>query len=44
MDGVSFGGGLGYKLKNNYQIRLDYAFRHFGVLGSSNAFTFALSW
>jgi len=44
MDGVSFGGGLGYKLKNNYQIRLDYAFRHFGVMGSSNAFTFALSW
>ena len=43
MDGVSFGGGLGYKL-NNYVLRLDYAYRHFGVLGSSNAFTFALSW
>jgi hypothetical protein len=44
MDGVSFGAGVGYRLNNNYQLRLDYAFRHFGVLGSTNAFTFAFSW
>jgi hypothetical protein len=43
MDGINAGAGLSYKL-SNYQLRLDYAFRHFGVLGTRNAFTFALSW
>ncbi len=43
LDGVTAGAGLSYKLPN-YRLGLDYAFRHFGVLGSRNAFTFSLSW
>ena len=43
LDGLTAGGGLTYNV-SDYQLRLDYAFRHFGVLGSSNAFTFSLSW
>jgi hypothetical protein len=43
MDGINAGAGLSYKL-SSYEVRLDYAYRHFGVLGARNAFTFALSW
>jgi len=43
MDGITAGAGVSYKL-SNYKLQLDYAFRHFGVLGSRNAFTVGLSW
>ena len=44
MDGLTAGAGLGYRITDDYGLRVDYAFRHFGVLGSSNAFTVSLNW
>jgi hypothetical protein len=44
MDGLTAGGGLGYRISDDYGLRVDYAYRHFGVLGSSNAFTVSLNW
>jgi hypothetical protein len=43
LDGVVLGGGLRYRFAT-YEARADYAFRHFGVLGSRNVFTFGLAW
>ena len=44
MDGLAFGGGLFYKISDSYLIQFDYAWRHFGALGSVDAFTFTLGW
>jgi hypothetical protein len=44
MDGIAFGGGLFYKISDQYLIQFDYAYRHFGALGSVDAFTFTLGW
>ena len=44
MDGIAFGGGLFYKISEQYLIQFDYAYRHFGALGSVDAFTFTLGW
>jgi hypothetical protein len=43
MDGMVFGGGLRYRFAG-YEARADYAYRHFGVLGSRNVFTFGFGW
>lgn len=43
LDGVVLGGGLRYLL-GDYEIAADYAFRHFGVLGSRNVFTIGFGW
>jgi hypothetical protein len=43
MDGLSLGGGLEYSL-GDYGLGFDYAFRHFGVLGSRNVFSVSLGW
>ncbi len=44
MDGIAFGGGLFYKISDQYLMQFDYAYRHFGALGSVDAFTFTLGW
>ncbi|MFO7588509.1 MAG: PorV/PorQ family protein [Gemmatimonadota bacterium] len=44
MDGLAFGGGLFYRLSDRYRLQLDYAYRHFGALGSVDAFTFTIGW
>lgn len=43
LDGLVLGGGLRYQLAG-YQLQADYAYRHFGVLGSRNVFTFGFAW
>jgi hypothetical protein len=43
LDGLTVGGGLNYST-SNYLIRADYAWRHFGVLGSRNVFTLSFGW
>ncbi len=42
LDGLALGGGITYRL-SNYEARLDYTYRHFGILGSRDAFTFAFA-
>lgn len=43
MDGLTLGGGLDYAI-GNYGLGFDYAYRHFGVLGSRNVFSVSLGW
>ena len=43
MDGLSLGGGLDYRL-GDFGLGFDYAYRHFGVLGSRNVFSVSLGW
>jgi hypothetical protein len=43
LDGLVLGGGLRYRLAA-YEVQADYAYRHFGVLGSRNVFTFGFAW
>lgn len=43
MDGLTLGGGLEYGI-GNLRAGFDYAWRHFGVLGSRNIFTISLGW
>jgi hypothetical protein len=40
LDGMALGGGLRWRFAS-YEARLDYTYRHFGVLGSRNVFTLA---
>ena len=42
LDGLALGGGLKYRFAD-YEARLDYAYRYFGILGSVNVFTFAFA-
>jgi hypothetical protein len=44
MDGMAFGGGLFYKISERYLVQFDYAWRHFGALGSVDAITVTLGW
>jgi hypothetical protein len=44
MDGLAFGGGLFYKINEEFLVQFDYAYRHFGTLGSVDAFTVTLGW
>jgi len=43
LDGLTLGGGLTYSL-GDYTAGFDYAWRHFGVLGSRNVFSISLGW
>lgn len=43
LDGMVLGGGVAYDI-SGYQARVDYAYRHFGVLGSVNVFTVGFGW
>jgi hypothetical protein len=44
LDGMAFGGGLFYRIADSYRLQVDYAYRHFGALGSVDAFTFTIGW
>jgi hypothetical protein len=44
LDGMAFGGGLFYRISDRYRLQFDYAYRHFGALGSVDAFTFTIGW
>jgi hypothetical protein len=43
LDGLAVGGGLQFNI-SDYQVRTDYAWRHFGVLGSRNVFSVNVGW
>ena len=43
LDGLAFGGGLRYRF-SGYEARFDYAFRHFGTLGTVNVYTIGFGW
>jgi len=43
-DGLAFGGGLFYRISDRYLVQFDYAWRHYGALGSVDAFTVTLGW
>ena len=43
LDGLALGGGLKYLFGSRYQARLDYAYRHFGILGDADTFTFTFA-
>ncbi|MGH7448837.1 MAG: PorV/PorQ family protein [Longimicrobiales bacterium] len=43
LDGLAIGGGLGFNLAD-YAVKADYAWRHFGVLGSRNVFSVGIGW
>jgi hypothetical protein len=43
MDGLTFGGGLEYAI-GDVGLGFDYAYRHFGVLGSRNVFSVSFGW
>ena len=43
LDGLTLGGGLRFNV-SDYALRADYAWRHFGVLGSRNVFSFSFGW
>lgn len=43
LDGLALGGGLRFNV-SDYQVRADYAWRHYGQLGSRNAFSVSLGW
>ncbi len=42
LDGLALGGGLVYRF-TDYEARIDYTYRHFGVLGDVNVFTFGFA-
>jgi hypothetical protein len=39
LDGLAVGGGLFYRVSDRYRFQFDYAYRHFGVLGSVDVFS-----
>jgi hypothetical protein len=43
-DGIGVGGGIFYHLSNQYRINFDYAYRHFGTLGSVDVFSLTFGW
>ncbi|HSJ32945.1 MAG TPA: PorV/PorQ family protein [Longimicrobiales bacterium] len=43
LDGLAIGGGLNFNL-SDYAVKADYAWRHFGVLGSRNVFSVGIGW
>ena len=44
LDGMAFGGGLFYRIADRYRLQVDYAYKHYGALGSVDAFTFTIGW
>jgi hypothetical protein len=43
LDGLAIGGGLNFNV-SDYVVKADYAWRHFGVLGSRNVFSVGIGW
>lgn len=44
LDGLGIGGGIFYRVAERYRIQFDYAYRHYGVLGSADAFSLTFGW
>lgn len=42
-DGLALGGGIRYQI-GEYEARVDYTYRHFGVLGTIDVFTIGFAW
>lgn len=42
-DGLALGGGIRYQI-GEYEARVDYTYRHFGVLGTLDVFTIGFAW
>lgn len=43
LDGLALGGGLSFNVAD-YRVKADYAWKHFGVLGSRNVFSVGINW
>jgi hypothetical protein len=43
-DGLSFGGGIGYRPTTGLGLSLDYAYRNMGLLGNTNLFSVSIGW
>ena len=43
-DGMGVGGGIFYRIAEQYRVNFDYAYRHFGTLGSVDVFSVTFGW
>jgi len=43
-DGMGVGGGIFYRIADQYRVNFDYAYRHFGTLGSVDVFSVTFGW
>jgi hypothetical protein len=44
LQGLAFGGGIGYNSGGSFSLGLDYAYKYLGILGPTNFFSFSLGW
>jgi hypothetical protein len=44
LDGLAFGGGIGYQSRNGFGLSVDYAYRGLGILGGTNFFSATIHW
>jgi hypothetical protein len=44
LDGLGVGGGIFYRIADRYRVQFDYAYRHYGVLGSADVFSVTFGW
>lgn len=44
LDGLGVGGGVFYNFADQYRINFDYAFRHYGILGSVDVISVTFGW
>jgi len=44
LDGLGVGGGIFYRIAERYRVQFDYAYRHYGVLGSADVFSVTFGW
>jgi hypothetical protein len=44
LDGFGAGAGVFYKIAGRYKMQFDYAYRSYGILGSTDIFTFTFGW
>jgi hypothetical protein len=44
LDGLGVGGGLFYEFNDRYRVNVDYAYKHYGVLGSADVISVTFGW
>ena len=44
LQGLAVGGGISYGAASGFTLGVDYAYRHMGVFGGTNFFTFNIGW
>jgi hypothetical protein len=44
LDGLGVGGGIFYRVADRYRVQFDYAYRHYGPLGSADVFSLTFGW